>query len=230
MDRDRFTVLNRLYQFARAQHLTLTSDHNKHKSGWRGMSYEALRAKLEEEYYEVKAELSFGAQPDPVRLAKEAIDLANLAFMLWERAMPEASRQMAGQPATPRDNAAMMLPEAGGTNEYVEYWAAPGGGSTSMSRPEALESVPVQADTHLATIKADKLRDIVEGQRKPGGVKFAGVDGVPNERIENIREYLNGEPMRITEAASISEPSVAELHRRREKAQHEARQIGRGEK
>lgn len=80
-------VRDPVYQFAMDMESTLRKhDSRKGFDGWVDESLDYLMDKLEEEVGEVRARLNEPIK-DPTGIRNEAIDVANLAMMIWIRAV-----------------------------------------------------------------------------------------------------------------------------------------------
>ena len=69
-----------------------THDQRKGKAGWKELSTEQLKTMIEKQFLEIAA-----YPPDPEFTAARAVDIGNLAMMLWDISCDQARRQLYGE-------------------------------------------------------------------------------------------------------------------------------------
>lgn len=212
--------LNLLYRFGRHMWSRLNQPRNAEKRGWHDMSYPELEAKLQEEFYEVKAELSAGSAINPGKVVSEILDVGVVAFFIWDKATRHAADEWPGKEA--RERAEKIRADHAKPFEFVSGALSnlkASAGSPSWWNERTLE----QAVDPVESFEELKPESSPSTHPKRKGATFKAVDGVPVHRIANLGGYLEGQPMRIT-AGHVGEPTVNELQAKREKAEADKRE------
>jgi hypothetical protein len=133
------------------------------------MSYPELEAKLTEEFHELKAELSAGKAMDPLAVVRETLDLGNVVFFIWDKAIHDADTPNE-DPFIPSRDIATLDAERLAT---LKPWTPEGWNETVKIK--AIDGVPVERiENATAFLQTGNMRISEPGPGEPSVEELQG--------------------------------------------------------